>query len=110
MNLLSFVLAALQAASTNILRRYLFPWVIFRDLIFPALWSLRGLRPAQPTIADAVRNIFISTPISAMILARGKSKQKALIAVARKLLVLIWNMLSKKEAFNPEYKRRIQAA
>ena len=44
------------------------------------------------------------------LLARGKSKQKALIAVARKLLVLIWNMLSKKEAFNPEYKRRIQAA
>ena len=30
------------------------------------------------------------------LLARGKSKQKALIAVARKLLVLIWNMLSKK--------------
>ena len=26
------------------------------------------------------------------LLARGKSKQKALIAVARKLLVLIWNM------------------
>ena len=26
-------------------------------------------RQAQPTIADAVRNIFISTPISAMILA-----------------------------------------
>lgn len=44
------------------------------------------------------------------LLARGKSKQKALIAVVRKLLVLIWNMLSKKEAFNPEYKRRIQAA
>lgn len=44
------------------------------------------------------------------LLARGKSKQKALIAVARKLLVLIWNMLSKKEAFNPEYKRRMQAA
>ena len=37
-------------------------------------------------------------------------KRQALIAVARKLLVLIWNMLSKKEAFNPEYKRRIQAA
>lgn len=44
------------------------------------------------------------------LLARGKSKQKALIAVARKLLVLIWNMLSKKEAFDPEYNRRIQAA
>lgn len=44
------------------------------------------------------------------LLAQGKSKQKALIAVARKLLVLIWNMLSKKEAFNPEYTRRIQAA
>ena len=39
-------------------------------------------------------------------LFRGKMEQKktALIAVARKLLVLIWNMLSKKEAFNPEYK------
>lgn len=41
----------------------------FSGFNFPALWSLRGLRPAQPTIADAVRNIFISTPISAMILA-----------------------------------------
>ncbi len=42
------------------------------------------------------------------LLTRGKSKQKALIAVARKLLVLIWNMLSKKEAFDPEYNRKIQ--
>lgn len=43
------------------------------------------------------------------LLARGKSKQKALIAVARKLLVLIWNMLSKKrlsiQNIKEEYKQ-----
>lgn len=39
--------------------------MIRRDLIFPALSSLRGLRPRHDTNADAVINIFMSVPISA---------------------------------------------
>lgn len=34
--------------------------------------------------------------------AKGKPSQKALVAVARKLLVVIWNVLSKKEKFDPK--------
>ncbi len=35
-------------------------------------------------------------------LAMRKSRKKALIAIARKIGVVIWNVLSKQEAFNPE--------
>jgi hypothetical protein len=35
------------------------------------------------------------------LLRKRMSKQKALIAIARKLVLIIWNVLTKKEACNP---------
>ena len=35
-------------------------------------------------------------------LAMRKSRKKALIAMARKIAVIIWNVLSREEKYNPE--------
>lgn len=43
------------------------------------------------------------------LVGRGKNKQKALIAVARKILVIVWNILSKKEVYDPNYSTRCNA-
>lgn len=43
------------------------------------------------------------------LVGRGKSKQKALIAVARKILVIVWNILSKKQVYDPNYSTRYNA-
>src|SRR5690606_16116139 len=67
--LLFFVRLAPHAHCTSIIRRYLFPWRVFRPLIFPALWSFLGRSPAQPTKFDAVWKYAMSAPTSAMILA-----------------------------------------
>lgn len=40
------------------------------------------------------------------LVGKGKSKQKALIAVARKTLVVVWNILSKKQVYDPNYSIR----
>lgn len=43
------------------------------------------------------------------LVGKGKSKQKALIAVARKILVVVWNILSKKQVYDPNYSIRCNA-
>ena len=50
------------------------------------------------------KDCWLSTKYSE--LAKRRSQKKALIAIARKLLVIIWHILSKHEAYK-EYKPRL---
>ena len=55
-----------HAHSMMVLRRNTLLWVILRDLYFPLDTSLRGFSPLQDARCAAVRNLVMSTPISAI--------------------------------------------
>lgn len=62
----SFVRDEAHAHSIMVFRRNLFPCVIRRDLILPALSSLRGLSPTHDTSFFGVWNCSMSAPNSAI--------------------------------------------
>lgn len=67
-------------------RRYLLPCVILRDLIFPALSSFLGFRPAHETSADDVSNVPISTPTSAIMAVAERSPTPGIVCMFSKCL------------------------
>lgn len=62
----SFVRDEAHAHSIKVLRRNLFPWVMRRDFILPALSSFRGLNPTHDTNFFGVWKWLMSVPVSAI--------------------------------------------
>lgn len=59
-------------------------------------------------VASRTRNCFFSNFSYTQVTVKKKSKKKIQVAIARKILVAVWHMLSKEEDFIDLYLKRIQ--
>lgn len=59
-------------------------------------------------MASRTRNCFFSKFSYTQVTVKKKSKMKIQVAIARKILVAVWHMLSKEEDFIDLYLKRLQ--